>query len=75
MPMKDSVDFDLDWQNEEDLQATIHVVEPPELPTGLSPAQAAQLSELIEYLHVRIRTLLASVQSDDDDESRVTVRL
>ena len=70
----DSVDFDLDWQNEEDLQATIHVVEPPELPTGLSPAQAAQLSELIEYLHVRIRSLLASVQTEEDgDESRISI--
>lgn len=62
-----SVRFDLHWQDEEDLQATIHVVEPPELPTGLSPAQAAQLSELIEYLHQRIRHLLASVSISGDE--------
>lgn len=62
-----SVRFDLNWQDEEDLQATIHVVEPPELPSGLSPAQAAQLSELIEYLHQRIRHLLASVTMSDDE--------
>lgn len=66
-----SVKFDLNWQDEEDLQATIHVVEPPELPSNLSPAQAAQLSEMIEYLHIRIRHLLTSVQVDRDDEQRV----
>ena len=61
-----SVRFDLNWQDEEDLQATIHVVEPPELPSGMSPAQAAQLSEIIEYLHQRIRHLLESVNTNED---------
>ncbi len=67
-----SVSFDLHWQDEEDLQATIHVLEPPELPSRLSPAQAAQLSELLEYLHIRIRHLLNSVEVDSD-EHRVTL--
>ena len=68
-PSDSSVRFDINWQDEEDLQATIHVVEPPELPSNLSPAQAAQLSELIEYLHVRIRHLLMSVKTKDDEKS------
>lgn len=63
----DSVSFNLNWQDEEDLQATIHIVEPPELPSRLSPAQAAQLSELIEYLHIRIRNLITSVRTPDDE--------
>ena len=63
-----SVRFDINWQDEEDLQATIPVVEPPELPNGMSPAQAAQLSELIEYLHQRIRHLLASVSTSEDSD-------
>lgn len=67
-----SVRFDLRWQDEEDLQATIHAVEPPELPTGMGPAQAAQLSEIVEYLHLRIRHLLSSVKMSDD-ESEVTL--
>lgn len=62
-----SVRFDLNWQDEEDLQATIHAVEPPELPTGLSPAQAAQLSEIVGYVHQRLRHLLASVEMSDDE--------
>ena len=69
-----SVSFDLNWQDEEDLQATIHVLEPPELPRRLSPAQAAQLSELLEYLHIRIRHLLDSVEVDTD-ERRVTLEM
>lgn len=63
-----SVHFELNWQDEEDLQATIHVVEPPELPSNLGPAQAAQLAELLEYLHIRIRHLLASVKLDEEEE-------
>ncbi len=69
-----SVSFDLHWQDEEDLQATIHVLEPPELPRRLSPAQAAQLSELLEYLHIRIRHLLNSVDVDSG-EQRVTLEI
>jgi hypothetical protein len=34
------------------------------LPQRLTPVQAAQLSELIEYLHLRIRDLLASVRTE-----------
>ncbi len=64
-----SVKFDLNWQDEEDLQATIHVIEAPELPSNMSPAQAAQLSEIIEYLHIRIRHLLNSVELKDDADT------
>lgn len=62
-----SVSFDLNWQDEADMQATVHVIEPPELPSRLSPAQAAQLSELLEYLHVRIRSLLTSGTMTPDE--------
>jgi pSer/pThr/pTyr-binding forkhead associated (FHA) protein len=57
--------------DEEDLQRTAYM-EPPELPQRLGPAQAAQLAELIEYLHIRIRYLIASVRMDQDEE-RVTL--
>ena len=43
------------------MQSTLHTLHAPELPERLSPGQAAQLCELLEYLHVRIRDLLASV--------------
>ena len=63
-----SLDFELHYGDDEDLQATLHVLQPPELPARLSPGQAAQLSELIEYLHIRIRRLLNSVGVDDEQE-------
>lgn len=58
-----SQDFDL-AVDDDDLQAAFHVMDPPELPERLSPSQAAQLSELLEYLHIRLRQLLASVESE-----------
>ena len=67
-----SLDFELKWGDDEDLQATLHILQPPDLPGRLSPGQAAQLSELIEYLHIRIRRLLYSVKVDDENE-RVTL--
>ena len=57
-----SVEFDLNLSDPDDIQNTLYALERPELPQRLSPAQAAQLSELIEYLHIRIRDLLASVK-------------
>jgi hypothetical protein len=69
-----SSEFDLDMDKNADLQNTLYALEPPELPQRLSPAQAAQLSELIEYLHIRIRELLASVKMKSPAE-RVTLEL
>lgn len=64
-----SLEFELNWNNhEEDLQAAIYSLEPPELPERLSPAQAAQLAELLEYIHIRIRHLLLSVEVNEATE-------
>ena len=59
-----SLEYELNWSENPDLQLTCQSMSPPELPERLSPGQAAQLSELLEYLHVRIRDLLASVQAN-----------
>jgi pSer/pThr/pTyr-binding forkhead associated (FHA) protein len=67
-----SLDFELGWSGASGSQAILHRLSPPELPERLGPCQAAQLSELLEYLHVRIRTLLDSVQTDDKQQ-RVTL--
>lgn len=63
-----SFDFELNWDDGNDLQATLHALEPPDLPDRLSPGQAAQLAEVLEYLHIRLRSLLNSVNSDDKTE-------
>jgi hypothetical protein len=67
-----SYDFELNWQEEGDLQSTMHRVEPPDLPERMTPGQAAQLVELLEFFRMRLRGLVNSVQSDDDQE-RVTL--
>jgi hypothetical protein len=52
----------------------LHTLDPPELPERLGPGQSAQLAELVEYIHIRLRQLLATVHIDDKEE-RVTLDL
>jgi hypothetical protein len=56
-----SMDFEVRWGASENLHSTLHIPAPPELPVGLSPGQAAQLSEMLEYLHLQSRTLVQSI--------------
>jgi pSer/pThr/pTyr-binding forkhead associated (FHA) protein len=60
-PDPSSIDFELRWAASDNLHSTLHIPVPPELPTGLSPGQAAQLSEIFEYLHLQSRHLVQSV--------------
>ena len=60
-------DFELNWHDENDSQAPLHMPEPPELPDRLSPGQAAQLVEVLEYLHLRIRNLAGTVSVDKSE--------
>ena len=55
-----ALDVDLNWSDDPELQSTLHTLKPPELPESLGPSQAAQLSELLEYLHARLRELIQS---------------
>jgi hypothetical protein len=56
-----SLDFEVRWGASENLHSTLHIPSPPELPVGMSPGQAAQLSEMLEYLHLQSRTLVQSI--------------
>ncbi len=67
-----SLDFELNWSDHPDVQDVLHFLQPPELPDRLSPGQAAQLSELLEYLHRRIRDMYSTVKVKPDAE-RVTL--
>lgn len=65
-----SLEFELNWNaQQDDLQAAIYTLQPPEIPERLSPAQAAQLAELMDYIHIRIRHLLVSVEVNERTES------
>jgi len=57
-----SLDEELAWSDQPDAQSVLHILLPPELPGGLSPGQAAQLVEIFQYLHLRLRRLIQSVQ-------------
>jgi pSer/pThr/pTyr-binding forkhead associated (FHA) protein len=69
-----SLDFELNWSEDADLQATLHALEPPDLPERMSPGQAAQLAEILEFLHLRLRNLVGSMQVDGKS-SRVVLDL
>jgi pSer/pThr/pTyr-binding forkhead associated (FHA) protein len=53
-------EVELDWENDPEVQQTLHKLRPPALPEGLSPGQAAEVSEIIEYVHMRLRELIES---------------
>ena len=66
-----SLDFELNLDNDGELQAKLHALEPPNLPARLSPGQAAQLSELLEYAQIRLRKLINTVSTDDRNSANV----
>jgi pSer/pThr/pTyr-binding forkhead associated (FHA) protein len=67
-----SFDFDMNFADDPEIQAALQSFEAPDLPDRLSPAQAAQLADLLNYLHIRIRQLVESVQIHRDQE-RITL--
>jgi pSer/pThr/pTyr-binding forkhead associated (FHA) protein len=69
-----SLSFELHLGASEDIQSTLHMPLPPELPTQLSPGQAAQVSEILEYLHLRTRQLVQAA-SIEEDKARVVIPL
>jgi len=64
-----AVDFELNWKQSADARKALAQSPPPELPQRLTPGQAAQLAEVLEYLHLRIRALLASVRTNEEAQS------
>ncbi|MCA9238924.1 MAG: hypothetical protein KDA37_01940, partial [Planctomycetales bacterium] len=64
-----SSEFGANWAENEDFRSTLHIPAPPEVPNGLSPAQAAQFSEILEFLHLRTRSLIHAITAPTDGES------
>ncbi len=67
-----SFDFELHAGDKADGQTTLHTLLPPEIPEDLTLSQAAQVSELLQYFHLRLRGLVQSVESVSKSE-RVTL--
>ena len=73
-PTSDEGD-DLDVAGEDiDMQGTLHMLEPPEIPERLSPGQRAQFAEILEFLHIRLRNVLAAGHSEED-ATKVAIHL
>lgn len=70
----ESLSFELRLGSSEDLQSTLHIPLPPDLPEQLSAGQAAQVSELLEYFHLRARQLVQAA-TVDDTQARVSISL
>jgi pSer/pThr/pTyr-binding forkhead associated (FHA) protein len=70
----ESLSFEFRLGASEDLQNTLHMPVPPKLPAQLTAGQAAQVSELLEYFHLRIRLLVQS-SSLSEQEQQVAVSL
>jgi hypothetical protein len=66
-----SISFELRLGASEDLQSTLHMPQPPDLPAALSPGQAAQVSEILEYLHLRTRQLVQAASIDEQNGKAV----
>ena len=62
-----SMDFDLagDHAGGASMAGTLGLVEPPDIPDQLSPSQAAQFCEILEYLHGRLQKLIDNAQLDE----------
>ena len=71
-PSAASLDFELNFADQADAETILHTLAPPELPSALSPGQAAQLAEMLLYIDLRLRGLVSSVRTKESD-SRVTL--
>jgi pSer/pThr/pTyr-binding forkhead associated (FHA) protein len=66
-----ALELELAADEDEEIRTLLHSLIPPGLPTALDPGQAAELGELLNYLHVRLRGLIQTVKKERGE--RVTL--
>ncbi|MEM7454861.1 MAG: FHA domain-containing protein [Planctomycetota bacterium] len=59
---KDSVSVRNDWKENPNYQLALLDMDPPGLPDRLSPGQAAQLSEVLEFFHMHLRRIIGDIE-------------
>lgn len=67
-----SADFESNWAERLHEAAERKIKIPPPLPQKLSPLQSAQLCEVLEFCHVRLREVLAGMKAEPQ-QKRVIV--
>ena len=50
------------WQEDPNYQLALLDIDPPKIPDRLSPGQAAQLSEVLEFLHLQLRRIVGDCE-------------
>lgn len=68
------VDFELNQNPVEPASAMLGTIEPPRIPDHLTPVQAAQLCEILEYYHRGLQGLIETAAVDEAD-GKVTLPL
>ncbi len=63
-----SLESELFQGEKDEAFATLHTLLPPELPGELTTRQAVQLTEIFQYFHLRLRSLIHSVHLDKETE-------
>jgi pSer/pThr/pTyr-binding forkhead associated (FHA) protein len=66
------LDFELNFSETPEALQVLHTLLPPDLPDELSASQTAQLAEVLQYISLRMRSLLQSVHSKPKSD-RVTL--
>ncbi|MBT5599218.1 MAG: FHA domain-containing protein [Planctomycetaceae bacterium] len=64
MGSKPDLGFELNCTDDTEIRAAMNVLDPPGLPERLSPGQAAQLADLMSFLHIRMRSLIQSASEN-----------
>ena len=59
--------FELNCTDDTEMRAAMNVLDPPGLPERLSPGQAAQLVDLMSFVHIRMRSLIQSASENGPD--------
>jgi predicted component of type VI protein secretion system len=66
-----ALDFEMNFTDDPDAQVLLHTLMPPELPSSMSAGQVAQLSELMMYIHLRLRNLIEAGRMKDKKDQVV----
>lgn len=59
--------YELNCNDDTEMRAAMNVLDPPGIPNRLSPGQAAELADLMSFIHIRMRSLIQSASENGPD--------